>query len=133
MAKEKVAVSFEVPAEIAQVVARSINWVVPTEEEVFFNDETKLYEFEDGKYTVEKELFAYSTLPEQVYNPLYDFENWAKNQAFQEKSGGVIDVLKGIRNEIEDKIAEILIDNGEGNVSAIGVTVRDGELAVDII
>lgn len=102
LAKEKVAVSFEVPAEIAQVVARSINSVVPTEDDVVFNDETKLYEFEDGKYTVEKELFAYSTLPELVYNPLYDFEDWAKNQAFTEKAGGVIDVLKGIRNEIED-------------------------------
>ena len=102
LAKEKVAVSFEVPAEIAQVVARSINSVVPAEEDVFFNDETKLYEFEDGKYTVEKELFAYHNLPEQVYNPLYDFEDWAKNQAFTEKAGGVIDVLKGIRDEIED-------------------------------
>lgn len=102
LAKEKVAVSFEVPAEIAQVVARSINWVVPAEEEVFFNDETKLYEFEDGKYTVEKELFDYSTLPEQVYNPFYDFEDWAKNQAFTEKSGGLIAVLKDIRDEIED-------------------------------
>lgn len=101
MAKEKVAASFEVPAEIAQVVANSINSVVTTDDKVAFNDETKLYEFEDGKYTVEKELFAYTKLEEKVY-PTVDIDDWAKNQAFKEKSGGVIDVLKVIRNEIEN-------------------------------
>ena len=54
------------------------------------------------------------------------------HKAFNKKLGAR-DIRRVIRNEIEDKIAEILIDNCEGNVSAIGVTVRDGELAVDII
>lgn len=99
MAKEKVAASFEVPAEIAQVVANSINSVA--DDKVAFNDETKLYEFEDGKYTVEKELFAYTELEEKVY-PTVDIDVWAKDQAFTEKSAGVIDVLKVIRNEIEN-------------------------------
>lgn len=103
MAKEKVAASFEVPAEIAQVVAGSINSAVTSsDDEVAFNDETKLYEFEDGKYTIEKVLFDYSTLPEQVYNTSYDFEDWAKNQAFTPAAtDGLIDVLKDIKDEIE--------------------------------
>ncbi|MDO5124882.1 MAG: ATP-dependent Clp protease ATP-binding subunit [Ruminococcus sp.] len=54
------------------------------------------------------------------------------HKAFNKKLGAR-DIRRVIRNEIEDKIAEILIDNGEDNLSAIGVTVRDGELAVDII
>lgn len=101
LAKEKVAVSFEVPAEIAQVVALSINSVVTTDDQVAFNDETKLYEFEDGKYTVEKELFEYTDLEEKVY-PTVDIDDWAKNSAFTEKTGGLISVLKDIRDEIED-------------------------------
>ncbi len=103
MAKEKVAASFEVPAEIAQVVANSINSVVTTDDEVAFNDETKLYEFEDGKYTIEKVLFDYDKLEEKVYptNPLFDFDNWAKNNAFQPAANGLISVLKDIKDEIE--------------------------------
>ena len=104
MAKEKVAASFEVPAEIAQVVANSINNAVTSpDDEVAFNDETKLYEFEDGKYTIEKVLFDYDKLEEKVYptNPLFDFDNWAKNSAFQPAANGLISVLKDIKDEIE--------------------------------
>ncbi|MBR2298692.1 MAG: hypothetical protein IKA45_07480 [Bacteroidales bacterium] len=104
MAKEKVAASFEVPAEIAQVVANSINSVVTTDDEVAFNDETKLYEFEDGKYTIEKVLFDYTKLEEKVYptNPLFDFDNWAKNNAFKPAAtNGLISALNNIKSSIE--------------------------------
>lgn len=124
MAEEKVAASFEVPAEIAQVVANSINLVVPDEEKVFFNDETKLYEFEDGKYTVEKELFAYTKLEEKVYptNPSFDFDKWAKDNAFKKKPNGLISVLTNIKNRIE-------ID--KKGVSGADLPATQEELAVD--
>lgn len=104
MAQEKVAASFEVPAEIAQVVANSINSAVSSDDEVAFNDETKLYEFEDGKYTIEKVLFDYTKLEEKVYPtiPSFDFDNWAKNEAFKPAAtNGLIAVLKSIKNAIE--------------------------------
>lgn len=101
MAKEKVPASFEVPAEIAQVVAKSINNAVTSpDDKVAFNDETKLYEFEDGKYTIEKVLFDYTKLDAEVY-PTID-ANWAKKNAFKPAAtDGLIDVLKKIKNRIE--------------------------------
>lgn len=49
------------------------------------------------------------------------------------KKLGARDIRHVIRDEVEDKIAEALIDKGEGAVSALGLTVRDGELALDMI
>ncbi|MDE6148735.1 MAG: ATP-dependent Clp protease ATP-binding subunit, partial [Ruminococcus sp.] len=54
------------------------------------------------------------------------------HKAFNKKLGAR-DIRHVIRNEIEDKIAEILIDKGEGSISGLGITERDGELAVDAI
>ncbi len=49
------------------------------------------------------------------------------------KKLGARDIRHVIRDELEDKIAEILIDKGEGEVTALSVTARDNELAVDFI
>lgn len=54
------------------------------------------------------------------------------HKAFNKKLGAR-DIRHVIRNEIEDKIAEILIDKGEGSITGLGITQRDGELAVDAI
>lgn len=101
MAKEKVAASFEVPAEIAQVVAKSINNAVTSpDDKVALNDETKLYEFEDGKYTIEKVLFDYTKLDAEVY-PTIDAD-WAKKNAFKPAAtDGLISALNNIKNEIK--------------------------------
>lgn len=126
MAKEKVAASFEVPAEIAQVVANSINSAVTSpDDKVAFNDETKLYEFEDGKYTIEKVLFDYTKLEEKVYptNPSFDFDNWAKNNAFKPAAtNGLISALNNIKNAIE---------NNKKGVSGAELPTTQEELAAD--
>lgn len=49
------------------------------------------------------------------------------------KKLGARDIRHVIRDEVEDKIAEVLIDKGEGSVTALALTARDGELAVDMI
>ena len=54
------------------------------------------------------------------------------HKAFNKKLGAR-DIRRVIRNEVEDKIAEILINKGNGSVSALAVTVKDGELVVEAI
>lgn len=54
------------------------------------------------------------------------------HKAFNKKLGAR-DIRRVIRNEVEDKIAEILINKGNGSVSALGVTVKNGELVVEAI
>ena len=54
------------------------------------------------------------------------------HKAFNKKLGAR-DIRRVIRNEVEDKIAEILINKGNGSISALGVTVKNGELAVEAI
>ena len=54
------------------------------------------------------------------------------HKAFNKKLGAR-DIRRVIRNEVEDKIAEILINKGNGSVSALAVTVKDGELTVEAI
>lgn len=49
------------------------------------------------------------------------------------KKLGARDIRHVIRDEIEDKVAEVLIDRGEGSVTALGITVKDGELSVDAV
>lgn len=49
------------------------------------------------------------------------------------KKLGARDIRHVIRDEVEDKVAEVLIDRGEGSVSALGITVKDGELSVDAV
>ncbi len=49
------------------------------------------------------------------------------------KKLGARDIRHIIRDEIEDKVAEILIDKGDAAVSALGITERDGEIAVDLV
>ena len=44
---------------------------------------------------------------------------------------GARDIRRVIRNEVEDKIADILIDKGEGAVRAIGISTKDGELVAE--
>lgn len=46
---------------------------------------------------------------------------------------GARDIRRVIRNEVEDKIADLLIDKGEDAVRAIGISVKDGELIADAI
>lgn len=46
---------------------------------------------------------------------------------------GARDIRRGIRNEVEDKIAELLIDKGEGAVSAVAISADNGEINVDAL
>lgn len=46
---------------------------------------------------------------------------------------GARDIRRVIRNEIEDKIAELLIDKGEGAVSAVAISADNGEIKVDAL
>ncbi len=44
---------------------------------------------------------------------------------------GARDLRNNIRREIEDKIASLIVEKGESNVSAIAVSVREGKILVD--
>lgn len=46
---------------------------------------------------------------------------------------GARDIRRVIRNEVEDKIAELLIDKGEGAVSAVAISDDNGEIKVDAL
>ena len=46
---------------------------------------------------------------------------------------GARDIRRVIRNELEDKIAELLIDKGEGAVSAVAISADNGEIKVDAL
>ena len=46
---------------------------------------------------------------------------------------GARDIRRVIRNEGEDKIAELLIDKGEGAVSAVAISADNGEIKVDAL
>lgn len=49
------------------------------------------------------------------------------------KNLGARDIRRVIRNEVEDKIAELLIDKGEGAVSAVAISADNGEIKVDAL
>lgn len=46
---------------------------------------------------------------------------------------GARDIRRVIRNEVEDKIAKLLIDKGEGAVSAVAISADNGEIKVDAL
>lgn len=46
---------------------------------------------------------------------------------------GARDIRRVIRNEVEDKIAELLIDKGEGAMSAVAISADNGEIKVDAL
>ena len=46
---------------------------------------------------------------------------------------GARDIRHVIRAEVEDKVAELLIDKGQGSVSALGLSAEDGELRLDVL
>lgn len=46
---------------------------------------------------------------------------------------GARDIRRVIRNEVEDKIAELLIEKGEGAVSAVAISADNGEIKVDAL
>lgn len=46
---------------------------------------------------------------------------------------GARDIRRVIRNEVEDKIAELLIDKGEEAVSAVAISADNGEIKVDAL
>ena len=46
---------------------------------------------------------------------------------------GARDIRRVIRNEVEDKIAELLMDKGEGAVSAVAISADNGEIRVDAL
>lgn len=46
---------------------------------------------------------------------------------------GARDIRRVIRNEVEDKIAELLIDKGEGAVSAVAISADNEEIKVDAL
>lgn len=46
---------------------------------------------------------------------------------------GARDIRRVIRNEVEDKIDELLIDKGEGAVSAVAISADNGEIKVDAL
>lgn len=52
-------------------------------------------------------------------------------KAFGGKFGGR-DIRRVIRSEIEDKIAELLIDNNEKSLAKVSITVNDGEIVVTV-
>ena len=54
------------------------------------------------------------------------------HQAYGQKLGAR-DIRRVIRNEVEDKIAELLIDKGEGAVSAVAISADNGEIKVDAL
>lgn len=54
------------------------------------------------------------------------------HKAFGKKLGAR-DIRRVIRNEVEDKIAELLIDKGEGAVSAVAISADNGEIKVDAL
>lgn len=49
------------------------------------------------------------------------------------KKLGARDIRRVIRNDVEDKIAELLIDKGEGAVSAVAISADNGEIKVDVL
>ena len=49
------------------------------------------------------------------------------------KKLGARDIRRVIRNVVEDKIAELLIDKGEGAVSAVAISADNGEIKVDAL
>ncbi|MBR1739325.1 MAG: ATP-dependent Clp protease ATP-binding subunit [Ruminococcus sp.] len=44
---------------------------------------------------------------------------------------GARDIRRVIRSEIEDKIAERIIDSGEGKIGAVAISAKEGELVID--
>lgn len=46
---------------------------------------------------------------------------------------GARDIRRVIRNEVEDKIAELLIDKGDGAVSAVAISADNGEIKIDAL
>ena len=46
---------------------------------------------------------------------------------------GARDIRHYIRAEVEDKIAELLIDKGEGAVGAVGLTAEDDGLRLNVL
>ena len=46
---------------------------------------------------------------------------------------GARDIRHYIRENVEDKVAEKLIDEGQGSVTALGLTAENGELRLDIL
>lgn len=46
---------------------------------------------------------------------------------------GARDIRRVIRNDVEDKIAELLIDKGEGAVTAVAISAENGEIKVDAL
>ncbi len=52
-------------------------------------------------------------------------------KAFGGKFGGR-DIRRVIRSDIEDKIAELLIDNNEKTLSKVAITAEDGEIVVSV-
>ena len=53
-------------------------------------------------------------------------------KAYNQKLGAR-DIRRVIRSEIEDKAAELIIDKGEGGISALGIGTKDGELTVEAL
>lgn len=54
------------------------------------------------------------------------------HKSFNQKLGAR-DIRRVIRNEVEDKVAELLIDKGEGAVSALAISAEDGEIKVSAL
>ena len=44
---------------------------------------------------------------------------------------GARDIRRVIRSEVEDKIAELIIDNGEGSIAGISISADGDSLKVD--
>ena len=49
-----------------------------------------------------------------------------------DKKFGARDIRRIIRSEIEDKIAEVIIDNTDAVITEIKISADDGKLTVDI-
>lgn len=54
------------------------------------------------------------------------------HKSFNQKLGAR-DIRRVIRNEVEDKVAELLIDKGEGAVQALAISAEDGEIKVSAL
>ncbi|MBQ2581658.1 MAG: ATP-dependent Clp protease ATP-binding subunit, partial [Ruminococcus sp.] len=46
---------------------------------------------------------------------------------------GARDIRRVIRNEVEDRISEFIVDKGDTGITAFGITVKDNDIVVDCL
>ena len=54
------------------------------------------------------------------------------HKSFDQKLGAR-DIRRVIRNEVEDKISEFIVDKGDTGITAFGIGVKDNEIVVECL